>query len=269
MFLSFTDFVYFCKFLPGMYFPGDNQYTAMLKKTLGVVLYQVQYSDKMSIVHIYTESFGRMGYLLPQSSGKRARQRYSLYSPFAILELDVEHKPGRDLHRIKEARTVVAMKHLHYDPVRCAITLFLAEIVAKVSREPEPNHRFFNFLASSIQLLDLQEDGKANFHLCFLLELTEYLGFYPNNEEYVSGAYFDLQNGIFTRVQPTHAYYLNPADARTFATLMRMNFSNLQIFRFSREERLRILDYFMLYFKLHYPGFSDLKSLDVLKTLFD
>lgn len=42
------------------------------------------------------------------------------------------------------------------------------------------------------------EEGKANFHLCFLLQLTGFLGFSPNTDEYVPGSRFDMLNGVFT-----------------------------------------------------------------------
>ena len=51
------------------------------------------------------------------------------------------------------------------------------------------------------------EDGKANFHICFLIELTGYMGFYPNISGYKKGDFFDLINGVFSAVRPNHSYF--------------------------------------------------------------
>ena len=239
------------------------------EKTSGVVLYKIPYNDKMSIVHIYTEQFGRMSYMLTQSAGKKARLQRTLFSPFSILEMEVEHKPGREIQRIKEARPEIILQNLHYDPVKSAVTLFLTEILARLVHIPEPNPPFYRFLTNAIQQLDLIEEGKANFHLWFLLKLSGYLGFYPNGEDYTKGARFDLMNGIFVQEQPAHAWFLKPEEAVHFHTLLKMNSRNLHLFSFNREERVKILEYYMLYFRLHQAGFTELKSLEILKAVFD
>lgn len=241
----------------------------MQEKTSGIVLYVTPYTDSMSIVHLYTEKYGRMGYLLPTGDARRNKRMRSLFSPFAILELDVEHKPLRELQRIREFRPQALLHQLHSHPVKRAITLFLSEILAKTITEPEPNRPLYEFLVHSIQILDLLEEGTANFHLCFLIQLSGYLGFYPNTENQYPGSWFDLLNGTFCPTRPAHPYALPPEEARYFLLLMRMNYANLHRFSMNRADRTRILDRFILYFRLHLDGFRELKSLDVLKSLFD
>ena len=241
----------------------------MLEKTLGIVLHSVAYSDKNAIVHLYTEKYGRISYALPQSQGLKSKLQRPLFMPFSILDIESEYKPGRDIQKIKEVRPAEILQQLHYDPVKNAITLFLSEFLSRVIREPEANPTFFEFLLQSIRLLDIIEEGKANFHLCFLIRLSGFLGFYPNMENYYPGNYFDLLNGTPSPTSPNHSYFLSPDETSSFATLMRMNYHNLHIFRFSREERIQILEHIINYFKLHHAGFTQLKSLDILKALFD
>ena len=47
-----------------------------------------------------------------------------------------------------------------------------------------------------------------------------------------------------------------------------MNFDNMRLFKMNREERNQCLDVIVNYYRLHVPGFPELKSLAVLKTLF-
>lgn len=241
----------------------------MLEKTLGIVLHTVAYNDKNHIAHLYTEKYGRMAYAIPQTQGRKSKSQRPLFTPFSILDIESDYKPGRDIQKIKEVRLAEILQQIHYDPVKNSIALFLSEFLSRTIREPEANPVFFEFLHQSIKFLDIIEDGKANFHLCFLIRISGFLGFYPNIENYRPGDYFDLLNGISTSAHPGHAYVLSPDETFGFTTLMRMNYYNLHLFRFSRQERIQILEHIIEYFKLHHAGFTQLKSLDVLKTLFD
>lgn len=167
----------------------------MLEKTLGIVLHIIPYNDKISVAHLYTEQYGRSSYLIPQGGGKKARMFRSLFMPFSILELDIDYRNSRELQKIIEARTVLPLQNIYSDPVKNAEALFLSEVLCQTIKEPEPNLPLFAFIARSIQVLNIMEEGKANFHLCFLLQLCSFLGFSPNMETYRPGYFFDKFSG--------------------------------------------------------------------------
>ena len=50
--------------------------------------------------------------------------------------------------------------------------------------------------------------------------------------------------------------------------LMRMNYETMHLFAMSRTERNRCLEIILRYYRLHLPGFPELKSPDVLRELF-
>ena len=241
----------------------------MQEKTKGVVLHTFAYNDKISISHVYTEKYGKMSYMLPQAQGKKARALRTLFMPFSLLDMDVETKPAREIQRIREARIWFSLPSIQSDPVKNAETLFLTELLVQVLREPEANPSFFSFLVRSVQFFDMIEEGKANFHLCFLLQLTGFLGFSPNTDEYVPGSRFDMLNGVFTDRLPDHPYLLDVSESLSFMQLMRMDFSNFKYFHFSREQRRNILERILVYYRLHHPGMPELKSPEILKALFD
>ena len=219
----------------------------MLEKTLGIVLHIIPYNDKISVAHLYTEQYGRSSYLIPQGGGKKARMFRSLFMPFSILELDIDYRNSRDLQKI----------------------IFLSEVLCQTIKEPEPNLPLFAFIARSIQVLNIMEEGKANFHLCFLLQLCSFLGFSPNMETYRTGYSFDMLNGIFSPSRPIHTYTLDAREAEVFARLTRMDFNNLRHFKFNRGERNAILDRILTYYRLHQPDISELRSPEILRAIFD
>lgn len=120
-------------------------------------------------------------------------------------------QPG--IAKIIEARTVLPLQNIYSDPVKNAEALFLSEVLCQTIKEPEPNLPLFAFIARSIQVLNIMEEGKANFHLCFLLQLCSFLGFSPNMETYRTGYSFDMLNGIFSPSRPIHTYTLDVREA--------------------------------------------------------
>ena len=104
----------------------------------------------------------------------------------------------------------------------------------------------------------MMEEGKANFHLWFLLRLSGFLGFLPNTEQYGEDCFFDMLEGVFVPATPAHRHVLLPAEAGVFARLMR-----------TRDERRTILEQMITYYRLHQPELSEIRSLEIMHELFD
>ncbi|MDD2436829.1 MAG: DNA repair protein RecO [Massilibacteroides sp.] len=243
----------------------------MLAKTKGVVLHTIPYSDTYSIVHVYTETFGRAAYLVPRNKGKKATFAKALFIPLSVVEMEVDHQNKRDLHRIKEIRISFPQTEIYCNPVKNIIAMFLAEVLFRVLKETEPDVSLFQYLYDSIQLMEVVEDGIANFHIVFLLKLLIHLGIYPNTE---SGAnreygYFDLLNGVFVQTIPLHRHFLGKEESAVFGRLLRISFENMSLYSFSRRERVAIIGHILEYYRLHLPEFPEIKSISVMQSLFD
>ena len=241
----------------------------MYEKSRGIVLHTVPYNDTFSVVQIYTEQYGRMSYMLPRGAGRAAKMARALYTPLSLIEFELEYRPGRELQRIGEAHTWLALPLLQADPARATLALFLAEFLGKVLQGSESQPDMFSYIARSIELLGRMQGSCANFHLSFLVGLTPFLGITPNLDSYREGYYFNMQEGIFVEQRPLVSLSLAPAEARFLFRLLRMDFTNMHLFRLSRQQRSYILDRMILYYRLHLPGVSNLKSLTVLHAIFD
>jgi DNA repair protein RecO (recombination protein O) len=66
-----------------------------------------------------------------------------------------------------------------------------------------------------------------------------------------------------------HRDFIAAADAARISTLMRMNYDTMHLFRMSRDDRNRIVDVLLTYYKMHVPNFPELRSLAVVKQLFE
>ncbi len=242
----------------------------MLLKTTGIVLHVLKHGDNTLIVDIYTEAAGRGSYAVTVSHSRRAAVRATLFQPLALLELEVDFRPNVSIHRVKEAKSHYPFSSLPYDPYKSAIALFLSEFLYRAVREEGENRPLFAYLRHSIIWLDACTGSPANFHLVFLLRLSRFLGFYPNLEGYHAGDWFDLQNGCFVPVRPQlHDACVGPEEAAKLPLLMRMRYETMHLFTLNRVQRNRCLALLNDYYRLHLPGFPQLKSLEVLKALFD
>lgn len=241
----------------------------MLSKTRGIVLHSIPYNDKYSIIYMYTEHFGRVSYMVARSRSKKSGVAHALFMPLSVLEMEVEHKNNRDLHRIKEAKSCFPLNELCCNPIKNIVALFLAEVLYRVVKETEPDPGLFSFVYQSVTLLELSDKGIANFHLVFLLRLLHHLGIFPNTESYHFKTYFDMLNGVFIDRIPMHKHYLNVAESEIFANLLRISFENMHVYTFSRTERVNIIHRIIEYYRLHLPEFPEIKSVSVMQSLFD
>ena len=241
----------------------------MLYKTRGIILHNLPYSDKYRIVTLYTEQFGRMAYMVTNARNKKSKLPHSLLQPLSALELEVEHLNNRELQRIRELKSGYVIAQLHYHPVKNAIALFLAEFLFRVIQEKEANHALFDYLWRSIHWLEIADAGIANFHLTFLLQLSVFLGIRPTGKTYKTGNYFDMRNGVFSETIPQHGNFLDINDSLVFERLLRMNYENMSLYTFTRQERVAIVRHIIAYYRLHLSDFPEIKSLAVMQSLFD
>lgn len=240
----------------------------MYQKVQGIVLNTINYNDKYLLAQLYTDSLGRVTYMVPKVTGKTAKVKRIFFSPLSVLEMEVEHRVNRDIQRIKEARVYLPFYSIPSDLNKTAVSLFLSEFLSKVLRDSGDNNTLFSFLLESVKILEYAEKGISNYHLVFMFNLTRYLGFYPNIEEYTHGDYFDMLNGIFVNKQPMHRHFVAGQDSEALSKLGRMTYENMYLFKLSRQERGRIIDRIIEYYRIHLGEFPTIKSLDILHELY-
>jgi DNA repair protein RecO (recombination protein O) len=209
-----------------------------------------------------------VSYLTARSKSRKTKTPKSLFHALAVLDLEVEHKNLRDIQRIKEAKMHIPLVSLLNDPVKSAIGIFLAELIGKVVKEVQINKILFDFLLQSVRILELTEKSCANFHLVFMLTLSRFLGFYPDDSGYKEGMFFDMRNGVFVMYKPSHPHFLNPDESRFFYNLLRIKYENMTVFILTGAERKTIITTILEYYRLHLTHFPEIKSLEILHEVF-
>jgi len=231
-------------------------------------LQTLHYNDSAMIVRLLTEQAGAVSMLVPIRRGRRTAVRHTLFQPLAVLSVEWNEQPRRELQHPREVLTALPLASLPYDARKAAIALFVAESLYYAVRTERDTRDIFAYVVRSIEWLDTCEGNFANFHLVFLLHLTAFLGFKPNIEDARAGDWFDLRAACFVHERPMHSDYLSPAEAALLPKLLRMNYGTMRLFRFTGAERSQLLGRINDYYRLHLPSFPQLKSLEVLRQLF-
>src|SRR4030066_1853086 len=115
----------------------------MLIKVRGIVLHHIKYKECSSIVHMYTDLHGRQSYLINNARGKRGQHRANLLQPLFFLEMEVYHKPYRELQRIKEFNQHIPFRTLPFDLNKSTQAMLIAEVLYRSLKEEEANPELF------------------------------------------------------------------------------------------------------------------------------
>jgi DNA repair protein RecO (recombination protein O) len=228
----------------------------MLEKTQGIVLGYSQYSETSIICRIFTQKFGLRGYIIKgvRQKGKQAQKKLSLYQTLNILELIVYHKDSRSLNHISEAQIAYPYQALPFEVRKTTIALFLAEVLRKCLQEEAQQEDLYHFLFESLTTLDQLADHFENFHLQFLLKLMPFLGFGIEEIQ-------DLTQNVATH------YPLDDEAQTLLKALWLLPYQ--EIIPLNLRQRRSFLDTLLRFYKSQVEDFGNLRSLPVLKSLFE
>lgn len=234
--------------------------------TKAIVLSSLKYGDTSLIVKCFTEKEGLKTYLIrgilkPKKKGIKAAYFQSLNQ----LQIIANHNLKSTLNSLKEVHILNPYKTIHLDIVKQSVVLFLAEILSNCIQEEEQNLKLYAYLENALIWLDLHE-SIANFHLLFLLNLTSFLGFYPDLSDSNSIG-FNLLEGNLTN-DVVNKNVISGNEFYQFKKLLGIKFDAIENVSFSKKERQLVLKIIIQYFKLHLGNFRNPKSLQVLETIF-
>ena len=237
----------------------------MQKALTGIVLSVVKLADKKIICKLYTREHGLRSYLSTVSHSAKSKIKPAHLLALNQVEIIVSERENRDLGRMSEMRCTKLYLQLHLDVKKMSIAVFISELLNKCLRESESNPELFDYITQAMSSLDSETGNVNDFHLEFLLQLSKYLGFFPNNNYSEEEKIFDLMNGIFVATVPSHPHFLKGEEALSFSELIKASESQEIIKSYGTGQRRNALHTLINYYKLHVPGFGELKTIPVLR----
>jgi DNA repair protein RecO (recombination protein O) len=235
--------------------------------TKAIVLNAIKYSESSLIVKCFTKDDGLKSYLLrgilkPKKKGITA----AYFQQLTQLKIVANHNTKNALNSLKEVHVENPYKTIYTNIVKQTIVLFLSEVLANTIQEEEKNEHLYHFLETAFIWLDVH-DKIANFHILFLLNLTKFLGFYPDTN-YANKNGFHLKEGYFTEFT-SEKNIISGNQLYQFKKCLGINFDELEKVSFSKKERQLVLQTIIRYFELHLDGFRNPKSLPILEAVFN
>ena len=239
----------------------------MQLKTKAIVISNVKFGEADLIVKCFTLEKGVVSFMLKGiRKSKKGRMRVSLFQQLTLLEIEATYKENKNLQYLKEVKVDHPLQTLHTDIFKSTIVMFLAEVLKSSIQEEEKNESLFQFLKESLIYLD-QVDSIKNFHLHFIVKLTSFLGFSPDQSS-TDFPYFDMLNGVF-QLKEYNTYSFNNTNSVLLKELIKLeNYGGAENLKLNQERRKSFLDFMMLYYELQLQGFRKPKSLEVLQQLF-
>ena len=239
----------------------------MLHKTRAIVFKTTDYGETSVIVQLFTEKFGMQSYIINGVKKPKAKITRNMLQPLHLLDVVAYHKNNNSVQRIAELKNSPVLLSLPYDVLKSCIAIFLNEVLYKAVKQQGTDENLFSFVFSSIEWLDHQTEGLANFHLLFLIQLTRYLGFYPDTVFAATSDYFDLKNGVFAQYKPDSFSYLSQPHTRNFYNLLQCSFENCPQLKLSNDDHRYLLNKLLEYYALHIESFGNVRSQAVLEVV--
>ncbi|MBO7082974.1 MAG: DNA repair protein RecO [Bacteroidales bacterium] len=236
-------------------------------KIQGFVLQNIRYGDTSLVVRMYTLNNGLQSYIVKGVRGKASHYRVALFQPMTFLSFVQYGKPRQGgLAFLKDVELAYVYQTIPFVMNKSAILIYLSELLSRTLTQQERNDELYGFVSQSIRWLDLVESGYANFPLYFTLELSRFLGFYPQSN-YQPQAFFDMMEGQFVMVQPVHPYYFDKESSAVLSHLLHCGIDNLSSVVMTGAQRNALLDGILTFMRLHAPVLKGLQSHEVLKEV--
>jgi len=238
----------------------------MLVKTEGIILQNIKYGDKKLILKIFTKQHGLVTFSAIASKSPTAKIKSAGTLPLQQVEISYHLKPNKEILQLSESNLIYVCDDVSKKFDKLAIAQFLNEILIKCIKEQHPNESLFDFIASSYKWFNESTGDYNNFHICFLFELSKYLGFEPHNNYSAQNLYFDTREGQYTGASLSFPLGFDAGQSKHFLKIFDANLLGKPL---GRGERNELLECLLAYYKMHVAGFNELKSYYVLKELFN
>lgn len=234
-------------------------------KTNAIVISSLKFSDNSLIIKCYTEDYGVQSYLLKGIlKTSKTGLKVAYFQPLTQLEIVATNNKKHQLEYIKEAKILYHYQQIHSDMVKNAVAFFLSEMAHYCILEEEPDSKLFHFWKNNLQWFD-QTKNFANFHLKFLIDLTYFLGFFPDTAS-IENLFFDIESGIFVNEHNGH-YLLSEEESFLFKKLIMSDLETSSSLLLRHDQRNNLLQHLMKYYLWHLPNFKIPKSWEILRTI--
>jgi len=238
----------------------------MVTSTSAIVLSKIRYKDNDIIVKSFTKEYGAISFIVKGGqNSKKNKIKYVYFQELTILEIQFNYNSKRDLQYIKDIEIKHNYTSSHTDLIKVSVIMFLSEVLTNIITHQKREIQLYNYIEQSLIWYDINKSN-AYFHMIFLLELTRYLGFYPDVLKNKL-KYFNLEGGSYEKSK-TSEYSITGESLNLFNQILGIKFDTNPLPTLNSKEKMEIIDIILTYYKLHINNFKPIKSLEIVKNIF-
>lgn len=205
-----------------------------------IILHTTKFSEDSLVVHALSRQYGRRSFLV-------RKPRMSLFQPLNIVEADVVENPKSSLYLARNYSSFLPLNGLRSNISKNLVSLFLGELLFKGITEGAPDEQLYLWCRERVLLFDAMGSDYASFHLKFMLEFCEKLGFAVTPDSII----------------PFAGKYLDP-----ICSLAEKSFPEAMLVPLNGQMRSDIAESLISYLEFHLERAINIRSLEVLRDLF-
>lgn len=242
----------------------------MLQTTQGFVLRSVKFGETSLVCTIFTRIFGVESFIVQGvRSAKSRSNKAALFQPATFLDIVVYQKPNVSLQRLRDYQSAYLYTTLQQQAVKNTIALFSVELLLRLLPEHAPIPELFDFAFDYFRTLDVTENGQvSNFPLFFIIQCGRRLGFDIHGYYSDNTPYINISDGSYTALPPSTQPFLDDEEARALSMLLSVkHFSELAAIQLNAAMRYTLLEWYIIFLRMHTQHLGIIKSLPVLKAI--
>ncbi|MFN3951752.1 MAG: DNA repair protein RecO [Thermaurantimonas sp.] len=218
------------------------------------------------ILNMFTDEMGKEGFITKNIRGKNSVVKASYLMPLNVLDIVADARQNRTLHFIAEAKPAYIPTSLMANPIKRAVSFFVAEILHRCMHHHQPVKPVFQLMTQWIELYDKAEESTGIYVHWLLAHLIRQLGIEPLMMP--GPLWLDLREGKTTPDEPCHEDKLRPEiTSQVYQLFHQAGLYKPEVC--GRMAKPEVLDALLQYLRLHIPGFGVPKTLSVIKEIFD
>ena len=228
----------------------------MKQTDLGIFLHRTPFSESSAVVSYFTKEHGfrKLVFL-------GARKKNAQLFPLNVQELEFYQRNDSVLGKLTSAKNALTNMEIPFHPIRSCLAFLIAEIIVKCVNHTEKDEQLYAFLEHGVKELNTTKELQLFPHR-FLIGFAEQLGFAPQ-VDHPMPTNFQLDDGVFSADQQMQ----NSISGPPMELLLNI-VNGVPIAQSGLQVRREAMDALIQYYKLHIDHFGQLKSKDILDTLF-
>lgn len=154
------------------------------------------------------------------------------------------------------------------NPAKAPVVFFICDLLNSLLRDAQKDPLLYDYIDNAIDSV-LSADAIGNSTIAFMVGLMRFMGVMPDYGTWRRGRVLDMRSGVFADNPPVIGRWLSVEESAVAARLLRITPGNMRFFRFTRQQRREVLDAIVDYYAMHFGTTASLKSLDVVRAMFD